>query len=164
MRTRTIFAVAALALLALELSACGGSASTQSDTGDAASACNTLANDGAPVTLRVAVGQAPAPRGGSITDGTYVLTDAVRYTGSSGTKGGGSTLRMTVRIIGSAAEIADGDQRASAKFSTSGTQLVATDTCPDNHTQTLGYTATNSALTVISHDSGASVVEVFSKE
>jgi hypothetical protein len=104
---------------------------------DAAVACNTVPNGGATVTL-VRVPQAPpAPTGGTIADGTYVLTSLVQYTGPGGASGPTSMMvRMSMRIGGGRLDLVQntgsGDQTLTYDLATMPAMnlLTITPTCP----------------------------------
>src|SRR5262249_50503515 len=58
------------------------------DVNDAATACNALDDGVAPVASTTQLAQAaPAPKGGTIADGLYVLTSVNTYTGVGGATG-----------------------------------------------------------------------------
>ncbi len=107
-------------------------------TSDAATACTSIA-PGATVTSENVATDSPIPAGGTVTDGTYTLTAIRAYTGPGGASGTGTRmLSGAVRFTGSAYELvlvergtADG---SSGTFTTSGTQVMLTRTCPPSTT------------------------------
>jgi len=93
-------------VMVVGLGACGGSSSTpDAATPDAriidampvdAGPCNTIANVASDVAEMAVADVAPTPGGGTIVDGTYVVTAATIYTGVGGQSGAtGATYRST---------------------------------------------------------------------
>jgi hypothetical protein len=113
--------------------------------GDAPPECNKLANLGSPVPGNLVANAAPAPTGGTLVDGTYVLTKYQVYTGPGGQSGpSGQSLASTLALAGSTYEAVSStggsDTRVNGTFTTSGTSYTATVTCPGGPTTALGYT------------------------
>ena len=107
--------------------------------------CNTLADDGPPVTATAVSATAPAPAGGTIEDGTYELTAMTLYGGTSadlppGTVSvvvevTGSVMQQVIKINGSAG-------RYTTNFTTSGTSISLVDSCPKWTSETHSFSAT----------------------
>jgi hypothetical protein len=126
------------------------------DTGSPVDAgvCNTIANAGADVfTDNLAVAYPTGTfTGGTVADGTYVLTKLTQYNGPGGMTGkdtipekqtlvvSGTTFN-TVRKTGTTAE-----KRFASTFSVMGAELTTTDTCPVPQTLKLDYTVTGTTL------------------
>lgn len=142
----------------------GDDASSTSDASDARKRCSDLENAASPVDF-IAVAEAPpAPEGGPIASGTYVLDAATSYTGAGGASGPtGEVRRMTMRVaLPDVESIFDGVHR-SATCTIDGTKLVTTSTCPTRGTDENGYTATPSTLSLWSERSSSTVVLKFVK-
>ena len=125
--------------------------------GASATACNTIADVGPTITPTCDPGPIPKGVGGTIVDGTYVLT-AETYYGSTCPK---TPLSATVAIAGGCLqEASDADQsslRVSATVVVSGNELMTTPTCYPAGV-TLGgtaptFTAVGSTLTVFNNNS-----------
>jgi hypothetical protein len=120
----------------------GGSADAARD---GSGACNALANLGAQVPGVLVASAAPAPNGGTLVDGTYVLTKYQVYTGPGGPSGSaGNSFASTLVLAGSTYQAVSnqgsGDERVSGAFMTSGTSYTASVTCPASSVTTVGYT------------------------
>jgi hypothetical protein len=149
-----------------------GSTGAPSDAaGDGASACNTLANIGSPVTITEVAQDPPPPQGGTVVDGTYVLTSETTYTGPGGATGTTGTQTVTIQITGNTIQVAkDFDPPTSTyTLSTSGTTFSTTGVCPPGVGPLAGsYTATPTSFTVLlgpsATDAGPRwIEEVFTK-
>jgi hypothetical protein len=124
-------------------SGAGGGSSGSGGSGGAGS-CNTLANIGTDVPVTTDPGPAPAMTGGTIVDGTYVLTSQVNYAGA--TLGSGA-LKQTFVITGNTVQVVQSGMGGPDEHSTiiqipSGNQLTFTYSCPTARTLTVPYTAT----------------------
>jgi hypothetical protein len=132
--------------------------------------CTSLTLDPRGVTLEAVAETAPSPEGGAVHDGTYVLTDAALYVGPAGSAGPTSTvLRMTIRVTGSLVERVDMKGGSSATLTVSGTTLTAKDTCPDDTTEEVGFTANEASVVAFISTKGptgapATLVETFTKQ
>ena len=128
---------------AVETDASGGA-----DTPDGG--CNGLTQLGAPVTPTCDPGSAPAAAGGTIVDGTYLLTES-RFYGSCSTEPLAETLVVAQGIVQSIATGAGGGAiRASVSYQlgANGTTLAETQTCPAPVQTTVRFSATPSTLTI----------------
>ena len=108
-------------------------------------ACNTLTNDAPVVSKTTHAGAAPAMTGGTIADGTYILTAIDKYNGSVGT----NTLQEkwvfsgnTLQIVGSDSSSGVGETHASATYAVTGNSITITASCPGPTSWTTLYTAT----------------------
>lgn len=114
--------------------------------------CNTLAAGGAEVTIVTVKGVAPSPTGGTITPGTYHLTEATFFKEGSKTFPGLSgkfSMRVGEGTLETVAD--DGSEeidRTTSTFTVSGTELTAAQTCPAIESSVVGYTATASSLSL----------------
>ena len=135
-----------------------------------ANACNALVNSGPVIAAVQIAADAPAPTGGTISDGTYRLTDLTLYTGVGGNVGPiAIQLRQTVDIHGAFAdavtESSGKSEAMSTTIVTSGTSVTNTETCPKAGTpDTAQYSATPTSI-VFYQPSGSSgtAVSTYSK-
>ena len=149
--TRSFFvALSALAGCAL------GCSSSSSSPSDAVSACNTLANDGQPIAKAQVATAPPAPAGGAVADGHYVLTGYTLYTGAGGATGAlTNTLRLAATISNSGTTLLviwsmDGKPNEPTAWTqkTNGTALTHTQDCPSTgQVDPATYSASPSELT-----------------
>jgi hypothetical protein len=139
--------------LAISLAGCsGGEGGTASSP-----ACNTLAQDGSPLTLALASNPPPEAAGGTIDDGTYALTTARLFyvpTNVDITRSIGITLEVKGDVIERVSEIDGKVTRHSFKYTKSGTTLTLTGTCGTTETETHGFTAKTGQLELITPESG----------
>ncbi len=131
-----------------------------------AAACNAVVNQGTLLaTLQVAQA-APSPGGGTIVDGTYVVTASTIYTGVNGVTGpNGAMVRATsVNSAGAYQYIDDGGgtvNRSAGTYSTTTTNITIVQTCPDPTQLTFTrYDASPTALTIYDDTNIAAVVAV----
>jgi len=118
--------------------------------GNSDALCNGLTQLGAAVTPSCDPGAVPAPVGGAITDGTYLLTET-HFHGDCSTDPLSETLVVSQGTVQSVATRADGrEMRTSVKYlpGSNGTTLSATQTCPARIQTTLRYNATATTLTI----------------
>ena len=126
----------------------GGSGGGAGGTGGAA-VCNTLTASGDVVIQTAATGSAPAPAGGTIANGTYVLTsNEVFPPGSSASASSKETLRITGNQMERALAYLGFVSQLNYSISTAGTTLTATATCPVGDAFSLPYTATATTLVI----------------
>jgi len=134
--------------------------------GAGASDCPAIDNVGDTVTQEQASGALPTPMGGTIADGTYVLTRSEVYPPLTADPPG--HLKETLRIAGTVLDIAVTSDdfpngfTARANFGASGTELSLVYLCGPgaNSSFTVGYTATATELVLMS-DTGT--VSTFTK-
>jgi len=112
-------------------------------------ACNALVQLGDPIDITLTTAPVPAPQGGDVIAGTYVLTAINDYGTSSGTKPVG--LRATLDITGTTMQYVDDEPsqatfRGTIAFTTSGADISQSQSCPAPATASEAYTATNSEL------------------
>lgn len=126
--------------------------------------CNSLANVGSEVAEEASPTAPPEATGGTLMDGTYVLTSAILYTGAGGANGPtGAKRRMTIRLTGTAGEsVFDGLGR-NATFVPNGTKLVITNTCPSNEVAETPFSATSTSLTIHVEKTSGTLVQVFNR-
>ena len=135
--------------------------------------CNTIINDATPITFVEVVAQnAPAPVGGTMTNGTYHLKSITLYAGPSG-KGSKIPLNVknTVRVTGNVVDqIFDGTknggeviaEKSTETFSVSGNTVTYTGVCPNNKSRTGTYSVDGGAMTLfLKNDVGQTVGYVY---
>lgn len=122
----------------------GGDGGTIVNDGGVGTACSNLTQSGTLVDVVAVAGDPPTSTGGSLVDGTYVLTDDSIYVGLSGTPGPlGSAIRSTIRISGGGTameRIVDSTDQSNntttqlevLSLGVSATNLVLSVTCPTN--------------------------------
>lgn len=120
--------------------------------GNGGTPCNTLAISGPLITQMAALGSAPMPAGGTIGDGTYVMT---RYDVYAPASPSASPIKATIRVAGNQLDYATGTDtlmsNATYSTSTSGTTWFLTGTCPVAPTTQGAYTATPTAIMLFSN-------------
>lgn len=120
--------------------------------------CNDVPNAAGLVLEQHVASAAPAPAGGTLGVGTFVRSSTTVYTGPGGASGAtGREVRQTIRITsvgggltfdsvyqepGASAELASGSA------TTSGATLNVAFNCPASATQSFGYSATGTSLTL----------------
>lgn len=136
-------------------------------TGDVAGACNTVVNVGSPVSKTSDPGPVPAFTGGTILDGTYVLTAVIDYNGHSGSTVSTETLILSAggtHLEETATEVSSGvskEQRNTATLSASGSALTIGVTCPATVSLPAKFTATATDFRFLVDDPNE--VHVFTK-
>ena len=130
---------------------------------DAGGDCNAIAQQGSQVIATFTSGDPPAPTGGTIVDGTYVLTSATYY-GTMVT----STVSETAVVASGCIMAVLTDQQSGAiernnlAYTTSGTDLTETHTCPlSTVTTTVSFSTTATTLTLSYTIDGATRVGVY---
>jgi hypothetical protein len=126
--------------------------------------CNTITL-GAPVPFACATGDAGASTGGTIVPGTYQLTAATIYgpcvTGLSAAQ----TLVITATTVQTVAEDSIiGLQHLDATYTVAGTDMLQIGTCPNTDTRTVGFSATDTTLTVVTINQGSTTVGVLTRQ
>ena len=126
------------------------------------SACNTLVNDGADIVEEAATGTPPAMTGGTISDGTYVLTARKDWQGSCN-----CTSRQKLAISGGTVQIVArtdkaADQHMTATAAVAGNQLTLSGTCPVAQSLKQTYTATATQLSLF--DASDQSLKVYTKQ
>ena len=133
----------------------GAGGNTPAGTGGAG--CSTIVNRGDTITQVQATGTLPAPLGGTIVDGTYVLTKDDAYPPVTVSVPFHSS--QTLEIAGAVMDVAlvsddvPAGLRARANLVTSGTVATITWLCGGDGTFDEGYTATATELVLISPQS-----------
>ena len=97
--------------------ASAGSGGASAGSGGATTACNTLSNDGGDIPEKAETGTAPAMTGGTVADGTYVLTSRSDWMGSCG-----CTTRQKLQITGDTVQgVTRTDTKADTHFTAKAT-------------------------------------------
>jgi hypothetical protein len=155
--------------------ASGGTCSAGTPPGQA---CNALVATGAAVTPTCISGTLPVGQGGTIADGTYVLTASTYYNAASCPTFG---VTETVEFAGGCIQVAVGSPfpaTTSGTFTVSGNTLLLTQTCfhvavdgatVTQNTSNNTFTATGTTFTTFSHSTVAGnanpdSVAVFTKQ
>ncbi|MBI2395824.1 MAG: hypothetical protein HYV09_40035 [Deltaproteobacteria bacterium] len=130
-----------------------GSAIDTATAGDAADACAPITNVGTVITKTTVSSAPPTMTGGTIVDGTYVLTNITKYNGVVGS----ITHKETMLFSGGNGQnvdSADGgpDKHTYFKYTTSGSELTMTVACGGAGSLKIKYTATPTTFTLITPD------------
>lgn len=130
-----------------------GGADSSTDAG----ACTALANQGGVVDLTAVADTLPAGTGGTIEDGTYVLTDAKIYVGNTGQPGlTNATYQITLTLSGSNFERAlvyknasgvTTEQKSKGTFVSSGVTGSFNLTCPSALQESVAITVASTTIT-----------------
>lgn len=127
-------------------------------------ACNAIAQLADPVTTSCDPGAPPAAAGGTIADGTYVLTES-HFFGACESNVLSETLviaQRTVQSITTDATTGQATRRSFTYKTTSGsTTLTETETCPRAFIANLGFTATPTRLTIFMRNALGSRMSAF---
>jgi len=123
------------------------------------SGCGELENVGAPVNETRRAGEAPAPQGGTVVDGTYALTAIDVYSPASADS---DLYSATLRIAGGRYELVQsGGLREEGAIATIAVVLKLSPSCPARAPLSKPYTATATTLSLVAV--GDSRVETFTK-
>jgi hypothetical protein len=145
-------------LLVLLAGGCGGSTSTM--TPDLSmppvdlmpGPCNRVPLPAATITIQQGTGNPPGPTGGSIVDGTYLLTQAIDYSVGDALIGQSTAGEMIVAngtIQSVSSDPKGGTVRVNATYTIMGTSLQQTGTCGFSDSFSQGVSATDTTLTLI---------------
>jgi hypothetical protein len=147
---------------------CGGGDDDTADGGAAGVDCDAIANVGAVISVTSEAGPPPALTGGTVIDGTYVLTSEVFYNGESDDT---ITSKRTLVIAEGTlknVESKDGDpdRIIAGTYSTSGTALTLSTVCPRATTLVFPYTATATTVALLTNDgtTDGNDLETYSKQ
>ena len=140
-----------------------GCAAPVSDDGSAA--CNCLRVSGPPVNIVAGSSSPGLPTGGTLLDGTYVLTRAQYYASGVGVGSTIGTAQATVTIAGGSwqeAGVLNGSPIPpfDATVATSGATLTLTRTCPDTAGVTWEFSSSGSTLTLYLPQTDAGLSEI----
>jgi hypothetical protein len=126
--------------------------------------CNAIAQLADPVTTSCDPGAAPAAAGGTIADGTYLLTDS-HFFGACESNVLSETLVVSQGTVQSITTDATTGMTTRGRFTyavTSGSSTLSeTETCPGAFTATVGFTATASRLTIFMRNALGSRMSAF---
>ena len=142
---------------------------TENDAGsDTSTTCSEIVND-APEVVAHLVGTAPpVATGGTISDGTYHLTDLSAFTGPNGASGPLELkLRSTISVHGSTIDIvqdANGKHEwATETFVASSNAVTFTRTCPTAKSRTANFSAGTSLVLFQQNDTGQTVTYTYER-
>ncbi|MGC4095092.1 MAG: hypothetical protein QM756_45670 [Polyangiaceae bacterium] len=141
-------------------------------TGGSVTLCNQLALDGPDYVIAFASGSAPAPKGGSVVDGTYVYSRMITYglAGSDIVAGRGKVVLSGTKWEAIEDNDASGDadinpsHTFTATFTTSGSEFALTQSCPKPDSLSGSYTAEGDTLTLYVVESGVRFAEVLKRQ
>ncbi len=153
----------------------GGDAKPGDDGGGGADGgpCGAGANLGSDVDVQQMAADPPTPMGGTIADGTYVLTSGTLYTGADGGATGplGLTLKQTWRISGSAYSHVDFNQMMGRETRQGGTLMTVSaislhlvQACPDADFASYEFSATPTTFTLYSLDASGTLALVLTRQ
>jgi hypothetical protein len=136
-------------------------AASEGGSGD----CNTLANGAPAITANDSTASLPTATGGTVQGGTYFLSDETDY--ARATNGSGGTNQETIMIAGSTLQIVkigvtNPIDRTSWTFTTAGTTMNLTQTCPSAKTKEWGYSA--SGATLVTYDAVSNVGKTYTRQ
>lgn len=145
------------------------------DTGsDVMQGCNNLGNSAPSVAQQYAAGEAPAPSGGTIADGTYFVTGSRVFVGDAGLSGPtGAMLKQTEVVTGNTFKLVSFEGPVIGSVTQNGTysvnadaSVVATTTCPAPDQRQLGFDSDGGTLTIYTGqgDSGPSISLTLTKQ
>jgi len=132
--------------------------------------CNMLELGDAPaVGFTYDLGDAPAPLGGDIADGTYVLTAFVVYGIDLGITDPFARVKVEIsggtwEFVESGPDEVDTPRTDTYTSSISGTQVTMTRSCPVVDMETATFTAGPDELTLYVLDRGTTIADVFTKQ
>lgn len=135
--------------LALLLAAC--SPSTSSAPADGSSTCNAITNVAPIVGKTTHAGPPPAMTGGTVMDGTYVLTAMDKYNGTTGSNTHQETWIFSagqVQIVAVDSSMS-GEIRAAGTYATVGNGMTLNLTCPTSTSVMNPYTASATQLLLV---------------
>jgi hypothetical protein len=115
---------------------------------DAGTSCNTVNNGACPVVTQLATGSLPTFTGGQIADGTYYLVGADSY-GGAGAQGQVQRITMvfsagTMQLVQDSDAQCNAAPTGTASYTTNGSTLSLTYSCPGAATAQVTYSATAS--------------------
>jgi hypothetical protein len=131
--------------------------------------CNTITNDGTPITEMRVAADIPTSTGGTLVDGTYHLTRREIYTGSTGASGPTGDTRKATLVITNATTASltmdfatsingagDSRERYSGNVPASGVpQFAVTRSCPPIAVISVsGFSATGNTLVLVNQNDG----------
>jgi hypothetical protein len=173
--TRTHTYRFAFAFAFLLIAACSGTGSVAEDPTDSSppidptaptSGCNVLANVASEIPITVVASDPPKMTGGTIVDGTYVLTDATAYAPHGGASSSSSRLQTTIVIAGNVVQVVSNGSpaRRTVGFSLHGAEFTATDACPKSATSNGSFTAAGRTVSfALPWSDGGTIVQTFTR-
>lgn len=157
------------------LESAGADSAGSAGASAAGASCNTLVNSAPEIAETIMAGDAPAPVGGTITDGTYYETGFLVYNGPVSPTNVSHKLTATIEGLLFQSVFRDetgAELRATIELTPSGTALGEQQTCRTNakymmnQLNVLGYDATPTTFTVHSllDRPEGDIVQVFTKQ
>ena len=155
-----------------EASSDGGDAG--GDAGDGAIVCNALTNTAPQVSVVDILGSPPSPAGGTITPGTYFLTQVAYYYAAEGGGGVSGTYQATANVTKISADAIESlpnqppDQTFTRSWFANGNYLVISDLCnfaPDLFVNgSDGYTASPTQLVLFFTINNVGYVDTWTRQ
>jgi hypothetical protein len=127
--------------------------------------CNQVPLPTATITIQQGMGMPPSPLGGSVVDGTYVLTQSTDYNVGDALVGQPTAGEMIVTggaIQTVSKDAKGGTVRVNASYLIMGTSLQQTGTCGFSESFSQGFTATSTTITLI--QPSPPIVDVFTRQ
>lgn len=144
--------------------ATSGGATSGGAAGSGGQACNSVALLGSPVAETAGAGAPPTAQGGTLVDGTYVLTKLEIY----GAAPGSGTRQITFAAAGGKVQVAvksaSGVDRSNFDVTFNGSALTSKETCPGSNEYTYAYTATANELKELIAVGAATEVSTYLKQ
>ncbi|MEW5741692.1 MAG: hypothetical protein AB1938_22425, partial [Myxococcota bacterium] len=135
--------------------------------------CNTIAVSPTWVSVQRSSATPPAPAGGTLTGGRYVMTSVVLFTtdGGAGPTGAreNEAFELATNTVQSVVqrEVEDGGCEVSREAGTvtfAGTQLTYASTCPGGGAGGMSYTATSSTLVLFQDEGGLTRIVTYTRQ
>jgi hypothetical protein len=163
-----VVAAIALGIAGCSSTSSNSSTSSSSPGSDGSTACNDLVDDAAAVEGTEVAASAPVASGGSIADGTYVLTAVTAFTGPGGATGDTGVMASAVLVIAGTTmqqvgRINGQESRYTTTITTSGTRVSTMDTCPAPMADAHPYTATSTELRIYDSSSDVTVEQKYAR-
>ncbi|HEX7478680.1 MAG TPA: hypothetical protein VF331_12800 [Polyangiales bacterium] len=164
----TFHCAALIAAISCLSDSCGSSKAPAASMDGSTAACNAVVDDGPLVTMTAVASAAPSPVGGTIADGTYVLSAATLYTGPGGsTAASGGAFSGVFQIKGTTmlqvGTVSGKEERYVTTFTTSGTTLSTNDTCPVAKSETHSFSANPTGFTVYDATGNGTFEQAYTK-
>lgn len=133
-------------------------------SGGSSGACTSLTAGGSAVFEAMGNGTAPAPAGGTVASGTYVLTGWTVYSPDTATPT--QSRKLTLRITGADVELAGTDANGATlnlagTWAQSGTTTTTTWSCGTTGSVPQGYTASSNQLLIFNPRNGGVELETW---
>ena len=130
--------------------------------------CNDLGHDGSTHSVALASNMPPVPTGGTISEGTYVLSAARLFNvplGVDFARRLGASLEVRGDVIEQVSQMEGTLERNTFKYRVANTMLSLIDTCAGSSAKTHGFIATSTQLEFLTQEAGTpyTLHQVFTK-